>query len=80
VETAMLGAARAELDVMEFPLIRPSDVAGALVACALGKEAGEIVVVQPGRAPVPYAFAGVPGGRTERPMPALPSLLPIGTR
>jgi hypothetical protein len=55
-------------------------VASALVACALGEDPAEVVVVQPGREPLPYRFAGVPGGRTGKPMPALPPRLPIGTR
>ncbi|MGD9985498.1 SDR family oxidoreductase [Pseudonocardia sp.] len=79
VDTAMLGAAREELDRLEFPLVRVPDVAAALVGCALGADPSEVVVVQPGRAPLPYQFPGVPGGRTGTPMPALPSLLPIGT-
>ncbi|WP_233899177.1 SDR family oxidoreductase [Pseudonocardia dioxanivorans] len=79
VDTAMLGAAREELDRLEFPLVRVADVAAALVACALGDDPGEVVVVQPGRAPLPYRFPGVPGGRTGTPMPELPSRLPIGT-
>jgi NAD(P)-dependent dehydrogenase (short-subunit alcohol dehydrogenase family) len=80
VDTAMLGDARTELDRLDFPLVKVSDVASALVACALGADQNEIVVVQPGREPVPYRFAGVPGGRTSAPMPALPPRLPIGTR
>jgi NAD(P)-dependent dehydrogenase (short-subunit alcohol dehydrogenase family) len=80
VDTAMLGAAREELDRLEFPLVKVPDVAAALVACALGSDPSEVVVVQPGRQPLPYQFAGVPGGRTEKPMPPLPTLLPIGTR
>lgn len=80
VDTAMLGAARPELDRLGFPLVAASDVARALVACAVGDDPHEVVVVQPGRDPLPYRFAGVPGGRTGTPMPALPSRLPIGTR
>ncbi|GEL25229.1 dehydrogenase [Pseudonocardia sulfidoxydans NBRC 16205] len=80
VDTAMLGAAREELDRLEFPLVRVPDVAAALVDCALGTDPSEVVVVQPGRAPLPYQFPGVPGGRTGKAMPALPDLLPIGTR
>lgn len=80
VDTAMLGAARPELDRLGFPLVGVADVARALVACALGEDRNEIVVVQPGREPVPYRFPGVPGGRVGKPMPALPSRLPIGTR
>lgn len=80
VDTAMLGAAREELDRLEFPLVEVGDVAAALVACALGSDTSEVVVVQPGRPPLPYRFAGVPGGRTDKPMPPLPDLLPIGTR
>jgi NAD(P)-dependent dehydrogenase (short-subunit alcohol dehydrogenase family) len=80
VDTAMLGAAREEIDRLEFPLVRVPDVAAALVACALGTDRSEVVVVQPGRAPLPFTFPGVPGGRADRPMPPLPALLPIGTR
>ncbi|WP_020418645.1 SDR family oxidoreductase [Amycolatopsis sp. ATCC 39116] len=80
VDTPMLGAARPELDRLGFPLVTVPDVARALVSCAVGDDPSEVVVVQPGREPVPYRFAGVPGGRTGGPMPALPSRLPIGTR
>ncbi|MEV6626314.1 SDR family oxidoreductase [Amycolatopsis sp. NPDC051106] len=79
VDTPMLGAARPELDRLGFPLVAVPDVAGALVACAVGADPAEVVVVQPGREPLPYRFAGVPGGRAGA-MPALPSHLPIGTR
>jgi NAD(P)-dependent dehydrogenase (short-subunit alcohol dehydrogenase family) len=79
VDTTMLGAARAQLDELEFPLVRTADVAAAVVACALGGDPSEVVVCQPGRPPLPYRFAGVPGGRADRPMPDLPSELPIGT-
>ncbi|MFC4002737.1 SDR family oxidoreductase [Prauserella oleivorans] len=80
VDTALLGAAREELARMEFPLLTVSDVAAALVDCALGNNPGEVVVVQPGRPPTPYRFAGIPGGRTGKPVPALPGVLPIGNR
>ncbi|NMH96624.1 SDR family oxidoreductase [Pseudonocardia acidicola] len=80
VDTAMLGAAREKLDQLEFPLVTVPDVAAALVACALGVDPSVVVIVQPGRPPLPYHFAGVPGGRADKPMPPLPALLPIGTR
>ncbi len=76
----MLGAAREQLDRLEFPLVKVPAVAAALVACALGSDPGEVVVVQPGRQSLSYQFASVTGGRTEKPMPPLPTLLPIGTR
>ncbi|WP_033290700.1 SDR family oxidoreductase [Amycolatopsis jejuensis] len=76
VDTELLGAARSELAELEFPLIAASDVAAALTSCALGTGAGEVVVCQPGRAPVPYRFAGIPG--PGQPVAALPSQLPIG--
>ncbi|WP_131766087.1 SDR family oxidoreductase [Candidatus Protofrankia californiensis] len=80
VDSAMLGAAREALDRIEFPLVKIPDVAASLVACALGTDPSEVVVVQPGRPPLPYRFADVPGGRTGKTMPPLPALLPIGTR
>jgi NAD(P)-dependent dehydrogenase (short-subunit alcohol dehydrogenase family) len=80
VDTPMLGAARPELDRLGFPLVGVPDVAGALVACAAGDDPAEVVVVQPGREPLPYRFAGVPGGGAGAVMPALPPRLPIGTR
>ncbi|MFI5610113.1 hypothetical protein [Amycolatopsis sp. NPDC051903] len=68
----MPGAARPGLD----RLVSVREVAAAHVACV----PGEVVVVQPGREPLPFRFPGVPGGRTAGPVPALPDRLPIGTR
>lgn len=44
-----------------FPLIAPDDVAAAVMGCILGGETAQAIVVQVGREPTPYRFAGVPG-------------------
>ncbi|MEU4544087.1 SDR family oxidoreductase [Nonomuraea dietziae] len=44
-----------------FPLLTAEDVAGAVESAFYTEEPGTLLVVQPGRAPVPYRYAGVPG-------------------
>ena len=44
-------------------IIAPEQVAGAVVELFAGDAAGECVVIQPGRDPLPFAFRGVPGPR-----------------
>jgi NAD(P)-dependent dehydrogenase (short-subunit alcohol dehydrogenase family) len=52
---------RAALRGAGFPMIAPADIAAAVLACFAGEETGQAYVCQHGRAPVPYAFRGVPG-------------------
>jgi NAD(P)-dependent dehydrogenase (short-subunit alcohol dehydrogenase family) len=48
-----------------FPLIPPSTIAEAVVRAITSGESGNAWVIQPGRDPMPYAFRGIPGPRTE---------------
>jgi NAD(P)-dependent dehydrogenase (short-subunit alcohol dehydrogenase family) len=64
VDTPILGdEGRARLQASGFPLLRPEDVAEAVVAAVESGRTGEAWVVQPGREPEPYRFRGVPGPR-----------------
>jgi len=78
-DTAMVaGAAREALDLVGFPLLAAADVADA-VWLALGSgETGHAWAVQPGRLPVDFRFANVPGVRTleGEPVAPPPSLAP----
>ncbi|WP_327090106.1 SDR family oxidoreductase [Nonomuraea sp. NBC_01738] len=44
-----------------FPLLTAEDVAAAVESAFYAEEPGTLLVVQPGRQPVPYRYAGVPG-------------------
>ncbi|MER6950731.1 SDR family oxidoreductase [Nonomuraea sp. NPDC000554] len=44
-----------------FPLLSADDVAAAVESAFYAEEPGTLLVVQPGRQPVPYRYAGVPG-------------------
>jgi NAD(P)-dependent dehydrogenase (short-subunit alcohol dehydrogenase family) len=57
------GELRAALEDAEFPLLRPEDVAEAVVLAARSDRTGEAWIVQPGRDPEPYRFRGIPGPR-----------------
>jgi NAD(P)-dependent dehydrogenase (short-subunit alcohol dehydrogenase family) len=57
------GELRAALDAAAFPLLRPEDVADAVLRAARSEGTGEAWVVQPGREPEPYRFRGIPGPR-----------------
>ena len=64
VSTPLLGDdGRAALEAAGFPLLAPEDVAEAVAAVLDAGGTGEAWVVQPGRAPEPYRFHGVPGPR-----------------
>jgi NAD(P)-dependent dehydrogenase (short-subunit alcohol dehydrogenase family) len=64
VDTPILGEeGRVRLHAAGFPLLRPDDVAEAIVVAAESGGTGEAWVVQPGREPEPYHFRGVPGPR-----------------
>jgi NAD(P)-dependent dehydrogenase (short-subunit alcohol dehydrogenase family) len=61
-------AARGALRGAGFPMIPPSDIAAAVLACFAGEQTGQAWVCQHGRPPVAYAFRGVPGpAEHERP-------------
>jgi hypothetical protein len=57
------GELRASLEDAGFPLLRAEDVAEAVLLAARSEGTGEAWVVQPGRAPEPYRFRGIPGPR-----------------
>ena len=59
------GELRASLDAAAFPLLRPEEVAEAVLLAARSEGTGEAWVVQPGREPEPYRFRGIPGPRAE---------------
>jgi NAD(P)-dependent dehydrogenase (short-subunit alcohol dehydrogenase family) len=59
-ESAIIEPIRAQIDV---PIIPAEQVAAAVVELFAGDAAGECVVVQPGREPIPFAFRGIPGPR-----------------
>jgi NAD(P)-dependent dehydrogenase (short-subunit alcohol dehydrogenase family) len=64
VDTAMLdGGARVELESTGFPLLRPEEVAVAVLVAARDEETGQAWIVQPGREPLRFRFPGVPGPR-----------------
>ncbi|MFE3452888.1 SDR family oxidoreductase [Nonomuraea sp. NPDC059194] len=44
-----------------FPLLTAEDVAAAVESAFYAEEPGTLLVVQPGRSPIPYRYAGVPG-------------------
>lgn len=60
VDTPMIAARRDDFGA--FPLLRPEEVAAAVLAAGAG-EPGAAWVVQPGREAAPYRFRGVPGPR-----------------
>jgi NAD(P)-dependent dehydrogenase (short-subunit alcohol dehydrogenase family) len=60
------GELRAWLEEADFPLLRPEEVADAVLLAARSEHTGEAWVVQPGRAPEPYRFGGIPGARRTR--------------
>jgi NAD(P)-dependent dehydrogenase (short-subunit alcohol dehydrogenase family) len=51
------------IDAQGIPLMRPEQVADAMLHAASAEETGGVWVVQPGREPVRYEFRGVPGPR-----------------
>jgi NAD(P)-dependent dehydrogenase (short-subunit alcohol dehydrogenase family) len=64
-DTPLLGeVARAELVDAGFPLLRPEDVAEAVMAALRSGETAQAWVVQPGREPLQFRFPNVPGPRT----------------
>ena len=76
VDTPLLGLAKSELAAADYPLLTSDEVAAALVECVRGIRTDTVTVLQVGRAPMAYRFAGVPGpGGGSSP---LPEHLPIG--
>ena len=61
VDTPLLGLAKAQLDNAEYPLLTAAEIADVLVDCTRGTRTDPVTVVQVGRPPMSYRFAGVPG-------------------
>lgn len=61
---------RSELGAAGLPLLGAEDVAEAIAAILAAGGSGEAWFVQPGRAPAPYAFGGLPGPRPTAGRPA----------
>jgi NAD(P)-dependent dehydrogenase (short-subunit alcohol dehydrogenase family) len=61
VETPLINVA--PFTAAGFPLLRPEDVARAVLGAARGSETGQVWVVQPGREPLEFRFPNVPGPR-----------------
>lgn len=80
VDTPLLGKARSQLDEVGFPLLTAADVGQVVAACAAGRISDPVLVCQPGRDPVPYRFAGLPGPRMTdgRALPPVPGDLRLG--
>ena len=66
VDTPMLDeVGRAAFDAAGFPLLRPGDVAAAVLFAAEDHEVGQAWIVQPGREPMKFRFPNLPGPRIE---------------
>jgi NAD(P)-dependent dehydrogenase (short-subunit alcohol dehydrogenase family) len=80
VETPLLGAAKQQLDAAAFPLLTTDEIAAAIADLVTGRSTAQVTVLQPGRKPVDYAFAGIPGPRMldGSKAPDLPSDLDLG--
>ena len=62
-ESAIIEPMRDALAQSGIAIIPAETVAAAVVELLAGEDAGECVVIQPGREPLPFAFRGVPGPR-----------------
>jgi NAD(P)-dependent dehydrogenase (short-subunit alcohol dehydrogenase family) len=62
-ESAIVAPIRASLVESGLAIIPAETVAGVVVELLAGEKAGECVVIQPGRDPLPFSFRGVPGPR-----------------
>ena len=75
VDTPLLGDdARAAFAAAGFPLIRPEEVAEAVLLAAGDDAVGQAWVVQPGRPPLRFRFPGIPGPRVPGREGAVPPL------
>lgn len=63
-DTPMIDELRPQLVAAGFPLLRPEDVADAVLRAARSTGTGEVWAIQPGREPEPFRFPNVPGPRT----------------
>jgi NAD(P)-dependent dehydrogenase (short-subunit alcohol dehydrogenase family) len=80
VETPLLGAAKTQLDAAQFPLLTAGEIAQAIAELLTGRTSALVTVMQPGRGPVEYTFAGIPGPRMidGSRVPDLPAGLDLG--
>jgi NAD(P)-dependent dehydrogenase (short-subunit alcohol dehydrogenase family) len=80
VETPLLGAAKQQLEAAAFPLLTPEDIAATIADLVTGRSQSLVTVLQPGRTPIDYAFAGIPGPRAldGSKVPDLPADLNLG--
>jgi NAD(P)-dependent dehydrogenase (short-subunit alcohol dehydrogenase family) len=62
-ESAIIEPLREMIAASGVPIIPAEQVAAAVVELFAGEAAGECVVIQPGREPIPFAFRGIPGPR-----------------
>jgi NAD(P)-dependent dehydrogenase (short-subunit alcohol dehydrogenase family) len=62
-ESAIIEPIRDMIEASGVAIIPPEQVAAAVVELFAGDAAGECVVIQPGRDPLPFVFRGVPGPR-----------------
>ena len=58
----------------DFPLLRPDEVADAVLLAARDDDVGQAWIVQPGRQPVKFRYPGVPGPRVAGSAGVLPPL------
>ena len=64
VDTPLIGdAARERFRTQRFPLLQPEEVARAVLLAGNSEETGQVWALQPGRDPVQFRFANVPGPR-----------------
>ncbi|MEW9551295.1 SDR family oxidoreductase [Nonomuraea sp. NPDC050783] len=60
-DTPLVAAAKEMFTSAGFPLLTAEDVAAAVESAFYTDTPGTLLIVQPGRQPVPYRYAGVPG-------------------
>ncbi|WP_219469275.1 SDR family oxidoreductase [Nonomuraea rhizosphaerae] len=60
-DTPLVAGAREMFVNAGFPLLSAADVAAAVESAFYADAPGTLLIVQPGRQPVPYRYAGVPG-------------------
>jgi NAD(P)-dependent dehydrogenase (short-subunit alcohol dehydrogenase family) len=65
VDTPMVDGHRDAFAAAGFPLLRPEDVADAVLVAAHDEDTGQAWVVQPGREPLKFRFPNVPGPRVD---------------
>ena len=63
VDTPLLGEGREAFVAAGFPLLKPEDVADAVLRAADDEEVGQAWIVQPGREPLKFRFPNLPGPR-----------------